>query len=144
MMYFSLIDRIIDLCAGEQLTAIKQLSPDEPFLHDHFPGFPVMPGVLMLEATYQASAWLLMVEGDFSTDMARLKSARQVKYGNFVHPGDVLTVTAEIVKRDENEFTLRTTGLVDGKSSITARLVLERGSSETNVRFPLRQNRLPS
>ena len=58
-MRFVLIDRIIDLQPGQSLVAIKNLSLAEEYLADHFPGFPVMPGVLMLEALTQAGAWLI-------------------------------------------------------------------------------------
>ena len=125
MMCFSLIDKIIDVHAEKRITAIKQLMPDEPYLRDHFPGFPVMPGVLMLEAMYQTAAWLLMFDNSFSTGMPRLKATSKVRYGNFVQPGDVLTITANMVKRQEDQFTLFASGVVNDTTAVSARLVLE-------------------
>ena len=58
-MRFVLIDRIVEVRPGQSLVAVKNLSLAEEYLADHFPGFPVMPGVLMLEALTQAGAWLI-------------------------------------------------------------------------------------
>ena len=57
-MRFTLVDRILELQAGQEITAVKNLSLAEEYLADHFPLFPVLPGVLMLEAMTQAGAWL--------------------------------------------------------------------------------------
>jgi 3-hydroxyacyl-[acyl-carrier-protein] dehydratase len=98
----------------------------EEYLADHFPGFPVMPGVLMLEAMTQAGAWLIRASEDFAHSMVVLKEARAVKYGRFVEPGQTLRVTAEIVSQDERQTTLKARGAIDGQAIATARLVLER------------------
>ena len=66
-MRFSLIDRIVELEPGERVTATKSLTMAEEYLADHFPHFPVMPGVLMLEAMTQAGAWLVRVSEDLPT-----------------------------------------------------------------------------
>ncbi|MGW8257129.1 MAG: 3-hydroxyacyl-ACP dehydratase FabZ family protein, partial [Thermoguttaceae bacterium] len=65
-MRFSLIDRIVDVELGVRISAVKTLSMAEEYLADHFPHFPVMPGVLMLEAMTQASAWLVRYSEDFA------------------------------------------------------------------------------
>ena len=64
-MRFDLLDRIIELQPGVRITAVKCLTMAEEYLADHFPNFPVMPGVLMLEAMTQAGAWLVRVERGF-------------------------------------------------------------------------------
>jgi 3-hydroxyacyl-[acyl-carrier-protein] dehydratase len=125
-MRFLFIDRITDLQPGSSITAVKSLSLAEEYLKDHFPLFPVMPGVLMLEALYQASAWLVRASEDFANSMVLLKEARNVRYADFVEPGQLLTVTAEIVKQDEQLTTLKAQGTVDGAVAVSARLVLER------------------
>ncbi len=94
-MHFTLIDRIIELEAGEKIMAIKSLSLAEDYLQDHFPRFPVMPGVLMLESMAQTSAWLVRHTEDFAHSIVVLKEARNVKYADFVEPGQVLTITAD-------------------------------------------------
>ena len=100
-MRFVLIDRILEVessrCRlsgsqalkgqGPRLVAIKNLSLAEEYLGDHFPGFPVMPGVLMLEALAQAGAWLIRELEDFAHSVILLKQAKTIKYGSFVEPG---------------------------------------------------------
>lgn len=125
-MRFTLIDRIVELVPGERITAIKNLSMAEEYLADHFPGFPVMPGVLMLEAMTQASAWLIRASEDFAHSTVVLKEARNVKFANFVQPGQTLTVAAEIAEQDERHTKLKALGSVDGSPTVSARLVLER------------------
>lgn len=126
VMRFSLIDRIDELEPGARIAAVKALSMAEEYLADHFPGFPVMPGVLMLEAMTQAAAWLVRATDDFAHSMVVLKEARNVKYGQFVEPGQTLLVTAEIVSHAEGETTLKARGAVDGRTTVKARLVLAR------------------
>src|SRR5205085_912982 len=109
-MRFSQIDRIIDLKPGVCITATKSLDAAEEYLKDHFPLFPVMPGVLMLEAMYQASAWLIRGSEDFAHAFVLLKEARNVKYAEFVKPGQTLTVTAEFVKQDHDTTRLKASG----------------------------------
>jgi 3-hydroxyacyl-[acyl-carrier-protein] dehydratase len=125
-MRFSLIDRIEQLEPGVRITAVKALSMAEEYLKDHFPGFPVMPGVLMLEAMTQAGAWLVRASEDFAHSMVVLKEARGVKYGQFVEPGQTLHVTAEILSQTDRETTIKARGMVDGRITVTGRLVLER------------------
>jgi 3-hydroxyacyl-[acyl-carrier-protein] dehydratase len=125
-MRFSLIDRIDELEPGVKIVAVKALSMAEEYLADHFPGFPVMPGVLMLEAMTEAGAWLVRASEDFAHSMVVLKEARAVKYGQFVEPGQTLQVVAEIAGQTERETTLKSRGAVDGQSTVGAKLVLER------------------
>ena len=125
-MRFTPIDRVIELERGAKITAVKNLSMAEEYLADHFPGFPVMPGVLMLEAMTQAGAWLVRASEDFAHSVVLLKEARNVKYASFVQPGQTLQVTAEIIGQDDRETKLKAQGTVDGVATVSARLVLER------------------
>lgn len=129
-MRFALVDRITDLEPGVRITAVKNLSLAEEYLADHFPGFPVMPGVLMLEAMTQAAAWLIRSGEDFAHSVVTLKEARNVKYGNFVEPGQTLVVTAEVLSQDPRETKLKAHGTVDGQPTVSARLTLERYNLE--------------
>ena len=81
---------------GPRLTAVKNLSLAEEYLSDHFPGFPVMPGVLMLEALTQAGAWLIREMEDFAHSIIILKQAKTIKYGSFVEPGRQLELRVEL------------------------------------------------
>ncbi len=125
-MRFSLVDRITELSEGKHIEAIKVLTLAEEYLADHFPRFPVMPGVMMLEAMYQSSAWLVRKSEDFAHTIVVLREARNVKFSNFVEPGQVLVVRAAILKQDESTTTLKSEATVEGKTAVTARLVLER------------------
>lgn len=125
-MRFSLIDRIDEIEPGTRLAAVKSLTMAEEYLGDHFPGFPVMPGVLMLEAMTQASAWLVRASEDFCHSFVVLKEARNVKYGQFVEPGQTLSVTAEVLSHGPRETKLKAHGSVEGRTTVSARLVLER------------------
>lgn len=125
-MRFALIDRIEQLELGRRIVACKNVSLAEEYLADHFPGFPVLPGVLMLEAMTQASAWLIRASEDFRHSVVVLKEARNVKYGNFVQPGQMLVVTAEIAEQDGSEVRLKASGSVGDQSTVSARLTLAR------------------
>jgi 3-hydroxyacyl-[acyl-carrier-protein] dehydratase len=123
-MRFKLLDRIVDLKPGVSITAVKGLALAEDYLADHFPQFPVMPGVFMLEAMTQAGAWLVRATDDFRHSVVVLREARNVKYADFVRPGQVLTATAEITGRTEHETKLKVQGTVDGRTNVSAKLVL--------------------
>ena len=125
-MRFTLIDRIVEYQPDVRITAIKALTMSEEYLADHFPNFPVMPGVLMLEAMTQASAWLVRLSEDFAHSVVVLKQATNVKYGQFVEPGQTLTVTAEILSQTDRETKLKAQGTVDGRTTVSGRLVMER------------------
>lgn len=123
-MYFSLIDRIELLEPNRRIVATKSLSMAEEYLRDHFPKFPVMPGVLMVEAMTQASAWLIRVSEDFAHSMVLLKEVKNVKFGQFLQPGQTMAVTADLVSQDESSAVLKTEGVINGQSRVRAQLVL--------------------
>ena len=125
-MRFTLLDRIVELEPGSRITAVKNLTMAEEYLGDHFPKFPVMPGVLMLEAMTQASAWLIRVTEDFAHSMVLLKQVANVKYGQFVQPGQTLTLTAEIKKTGKKDTKVQACGTVGGQTAVSGRLVLTR------------------
>jgi 3-hydroxyacyl-[acyl-carrier-protein] dehydratase len=125
-MRFCLLDRITELEPGVRITGTKRLRPDEDYLRDHFPRFPVMPGVLMLEAMYQASAWLVRQSEGFAHSVVVLKETRNVKFADFVTPGRELVVTAEILKQEPTLTTLKAQGTLDGNIAVSGRLILER------------------
>lgn len=125
-MRFTLIDRITALEPGKSITAIKNLSLAEEYLADHFPGFPVMPGVLMIEALVQTSAWWVRHEENFARSTILLKQAKAVKFPNFVTPGRTLTIHSEFQAWNGSECTFKGTGTIDGATAVTAKLVLDR------------------
>lgn len=94
-MKFLLIDRITELVPGKSIKAKKALSLAEEYLADHFPRFPVLPGVLMIEALTQASACLVRRTEDFAHSMIVLAEAKNVIYKSFVSPGNIFEMTVE-------------------------------------------------
>src|SRR5947209_10435422 len=106
-MRFHLVDRIIEVNAGKSLRAVKNLTLGEEYLADHFPTFPVMPGVLMLHTLVEAGAWLLRVTDDFRDSVIVLREARNVKYGSFMEPGRQMSVNVELVERGSGRATFK-------------------------------------
>ena len=125
-MRFVLIDRILELTPGESLVAVKNLSLAEEYLADHFPGFPVMPGVLMLEALTQAGAWLIRDMEDFAHSVIVLKLAKTIKYGSFVEPGRQLQLRVDLVAHGDSETTFKGAGIIDGQEMVKGRFTLTR------------------
>jgi 3-hydroxyacyl-[acyl-carrier-protein] dehydratase len=127
-MRFALVDRIVSLKPGASITTIKTLSLAEEYLADHFPRFPVMPGVMMLESMTQAGAWLIRVSDDFAHSLITLKQARNLRFRNFVSPGQVLTVSANILEQSPNETHLQVQGKLADSVAVTGRLVLQKSN----------------
>src|SRR3954465_6698482 len=125
-MRFVLLDRIVELQTGQSLVAVKNLSLGEEYLADHFPGFPVMPGVLMLEALTQAGAWLIRDMESFAHSVVILKGAKTIKYGSFIEPGRQLQLHVELAAHDERESTFKGVGMIDGKEMVKGRFTLTR------------------
>lgn len=125
-MRFCLLDAIEEVEGDSRLVAVKNVSYSEEYLQDHFPEFPVLPGVFMLEAATQASAWLLRLTDDYAYSVVNLKEAKNVKYSGFVTPGNRLRIEVEVIKREERLVTLKVNGTVDGAPTLSGRLVLER------------------
>jgi 3-hydroxyacyl-[acyl-carrier-protein] dehydratase len=118
---FNLIDKV-DFASGEKLVGIKQVSLAEEYLGDHFPTFPVLPGVLMLESLIQAASWVMHLRKDFACSMAVLKEAKNVKYGAFVAPGNALRIEVELTKEDGSAAHFRATGTVGPAQAVTAKI----------------------
>ena len=123
-MKFVLIDRIVELESGRRIVALKAVSLAEEYLADHFPRFPVLPGVMMIEAMVQAAAWLVRERLDFAPSLVLLKAARNVTYKSFVAPGQVLTIEAVCHELDANESSFTARGELDGREIVKGRLAL--------------------
>jgi 3-hydroxyacyl-[acyl-carrier-protein] dehydratase len=123
-MKFVLIDRIVSLEEGRRLVAVKNVSLAEEYLADHFPTFPVLPGVLLLEGLVESASWLVRKTQDFAHSMVLLEQARNVKYRSFLSPGSQIqyTVEAKTIEEKVSSFTGR--GVADGQEIVEARFGL--------------------
>ena len=94
--YFQLIDRIVDLNLDEKtITVEAQVPTTHTIFEGHFPGYPIMPGVLLTEAMAQSSGWLLLGLMKFER-MPFLAMVKEAKMRGFVSPGELLTINAKI------------------------------------------------
>lgn len=123
-MKFALVDRVEELIPGKSIRAIKQVSMAEEYLADHFPGFPVLPGVMMLECAVETAAWLVYEHTRFARSLVVLKEARQIRYGHFVAPGRTLILTAEAVRIGAAESEFKVRGVVGTATAIQGRITL--------------------
>ncbi|MDX2132404.1 MAG: beta-hydroxyacyl-ACP dehydratase [Planctomycetota bacterium] len=108
-MHFDLVDRVLEQ-TPERIVTLKQVTAAEEYLQDHFPTFPVLPGVLMLEAMVQAARRLCDARG---MHRAVLGQVRALKYGRFVKPGASLRVEVSLLKAlDDGSLEFRGEGLL--------------------------------
>jgi 3-hydroxyacyl-[acyl-carrier-protein] dehydratase len=123
-MRFNLIDRIVEVQPGRSLRAVKNLTLGEEYLGDHFPGFPVMPGVLMLQTLVESASWLLRLSDDFRHSVIVLREVKNIKYGSFMEPGKQLEVGVELAERGTGVATFKGKGECQGESTVSARFTL--------------------
>lgn len=131
-MHFSLLDRVIE-SSPDRIVTIKMVTSAEEYLQDHFPSFPVLPGVMMLESLVQAARRLLEDHHNAIEPMV-LGQVRALKYGAFVRPGATLRIEIDMHKSNED-------GTFDFKGQ--ALLIEPNGTGEPPVavsgRFMLRR-----
>jgi 3-hydroxyacyl-[acyl-carrier-protein] dehydratase len=123
-MRFILIDKVISLESGKKIKAVKSVSLAEEYLADHFPTFPVLPGVLLLEGLIESASWLVREAENFAHSMILLEQARNVKYKSFLAPGGQIEYTVEARAIEENVSSFNGVGTSAGKQIVEARFGL--------------------
>ena len=123
-MRFILIDKIEALVPGKRIETSKSLSLSEEYLADHFPTFPVLPGVLMLEAMTQSAAWLVRLEQNYANSIVVLKTARNVRYNYFLKPGNTLCCNVKVISIGDDVAKFSGEGYVNGRLAVSAKLEL--------------------
>ncbi|MEM7358719.1 MAG: 3-hydroxyacyl-ACP dehydratase FabZ [Pseudomonadota bacterium] len=123
---FLLVDRVLDVTAGERLTGLKNVTYNEPFFPGHFPSRPVMPGVLIVEALAQSCA-IMASHGrdDIDTEnrVYYFTAIDKARFKKPVEPGDQLIFEVELVRKIKNMWKCKGIAKVDDKIAVSAELM---------------------
>jgi 3-hydroxyacyl-[acyl-carrier-protein] dehydratase len=112
---FLLVDKIIEVEPGKRAVGIKNVSANEEFFNGHFPDYPVMPGVLIIEAIAQAGGVALMQQEDMKGKLALFAGIDECRFKGQVKPGDQLRLEMEVTKQRRSIVKGKGTASVDGK-----------------------------
>lgn len=112
---FLLVDQVIELTPGERAVGIKNVSANEPFFQGHFPEYPVMPGVLIVEAIAQVGAVAMLSLPELAGQLALFAGIEKVRFKRQVKPGDTLRIEVEMGKIRRSIGTGSGTATVDGE-----------------------------
>jgi len=116
---FLFVDRVVEV-TETKIKTTKEISPEEPFFKGHYPGNPIMPGVLICESIFQTGAILLSkITGSISEGIPVLTRVNNAKFKSMVKPGDTLELEAELVEKVSQAYFLKGKASVGGKTVIT-------------------------
>lgn len=114
---FLLVDRVLELEAGVRIKAMKNVSANEPFFQGHFPDYPLMPGVLIVEALAQTAGIAVAVQEDNKGKLGVFAGIEEIKFKKQVVPGDTLILEAEILMMKLGVCKAKVKASVDGKTA---------------------------
>ena len=126
---FLLLDRVLAFEHGTRVTALKNITFNEPFFQGHFPGHPVMPGVLIIEAMAQAAGMLVKLSAQHNVDVPSifyLVKVDKARFNRIVIPGDQLIFEVELLRTLRNMALYGCRALVDGKEVASAEMLCAR------------------
>lgn len=127
---FLLVDRVLEFTAGETIVAIKNVTSNEPFFQGHFPGHPVMPGVLIVEALAQASGLLIQLTAAAGSCLENplfyLVKVDKARFIEPVVPGDQLRMEVRLKRMIRGMGIFEASALVDGKEVASCELMSAR------------------
>lgn len=124
---FLLIDTIEELVPGEKAVAKKNVTMNEPYFMGHFPGNPVMPGVLIIEALAQTGAVAILCQDEWKGKTAYFAGINNAKFKQKVVPGDTLELTTEIIKVKGPIGVGKAVAKINGKTACMAELTFAIG-----------------
>jgi 3-hydroxyacyl-[acyl-carrier-protein] dehydratase len=123
---FLLIDRVVEFEPTKRLVAIKNVTINEPFFQGHFPGYPIMPGVLVVEAMAQAGGMIMMAEiPDREKKLVVFTGIERAKFRRPVSPGDQLRIVVEVLSFRTRAGRIQGSAFVDGKLACEATLTCQ-------------------
>lgn len=123
---FLLIDRVVEFEPAKRLVAIKNVTINEPFFQGHFPGYPIMPGVLVVEAMAQAGGMIVMSElPDRAAKLVVFTSIERAKFRRPVTPGDQLRIEVDVLSFRPRAGRIAGKAFVDGKLACEATLTCQ-------------------
>ena len=127
---FLFVDKIVELTETKIRTA-KEIRPEEPFFKGHYPGNPIMPGVLICESIFQSGAILLSnIVGDIGDGTPVLTRVSNAKFKHMVRPGALLEIEAELVEKVSSAFFLKGKASVAGKTVVTVEFAVSLAKPE--------------
>lgn len=124
---FLLVDKVEEMIQGKSIKAYKNVSINEPFFQGHFPGKPVMPGVLILEALAQAGALVVLSMDEYKGKIPLFAGAEKVKWRQVVTPGDKLELNVEMIRLRGKMGIGKAIASVNGKKACEAEIMFAIG-----------------
>nr|WP_255700222.1 3-hydroxyacyl-ACP dehydratase FabZ [Lactobacillus sp. S2-2] len=126
------IDRVEEMVPGESIVATKNVTINEEFFQGHFPGDPVMPGVLIIESMAQVASILILKSPEFKNKTAYMGDIKNAKFRQMVRPGDVITFKVNMIKKRSNTGSVECEAYVGENKVCDAKLTFIVSKEERN------------
>lgn len=120
-----LVDRILDMEPGKRVRALKNVTINEEFFQGHYPGSPIMPGVLLIEAMAQSGAVILLAEEKYTGRLPVIGAIDNVKFKRPIVPGDQLISEVELIWIKSGVGRIKCEGRVDGELAVSMELTFK-------------------
>lgn len=134
---FLMVDKVLELERGKRIVAVKNVTINEPFFQGHYPHFPVMPGVMIIEAMAQAGGLAVAADADDGNDAAvpLLAAVNKAKFRKMVRPGDQLIIEVDILRASSRLVKAAAQARVDDELAAESELIFvltKRGANDSN------------